>query len=427
MKISVFGLGYVGMVNIACLSKVGHQVYGCDVKQHKVDLINQGKSTVFEPGVSEMMEEAHEKELVKASSDAELCVANSDIALLCVGTPSDVEGNVNLSYILNVTRDIIKALKKLDKPFTIVYRSTIPPGTIDNQILPVISPYFESLSHKPKIVFLPEFLREGNAVKDFFECARIVVGVDENENAKDQLTELFSFNQNIPIHFTNYRTAEFVKYVDNAYHATKVSFANEIYSIGSSMDVDIVTANKLFLSDDILNISTKYLIPGMPFGGSCLPKDTRALIHMGIKNEVDTPFIRGIFESNNAHKQRIVEKVLKFEKDKIFLYGITFKQDTDDIRESPFIFLLESLIAKGKQVRVFDDRLNLTSLRIEFPHLVQYIHDDLNELVKWSDLIILNNKNYENVLAALDSSKSVLNCLNNNDISTNNIIIENLY
>lgn len=426
MKISVFGLGYVGMVNVACLSKLGHELYGCDIKQHKVDMLSAGQSTVLEPGIDEIIEESLGAGRIKATSDATLCVQETELALICVGTPSDATGDVNLNYILNTAREITRILKALDKPFTMVFRSTIPPGTIDDQILPAIAPMTEGMAHPPRVVFLPEFLREGNAVKDFFECARVVVGLDDAQNAKDQLADLFGFND-LPIVFTNYRTAEFVKYVDNAYHATKVAFANEMYSIGSAVGADVVTANELFLMDDILNISKRYLRPGMPFGGSCLPKDTRALLHMGKEVGVKTPFVNGVFESNHAHQQRIFDKVMAFESDKVLMCGITFKQNTDDVRESPFVFLLEALVEAGKEVRVYDPNLNLVTLRIEFPHLVQYIHPQLDELVGWGELIVLNTKNYAEVLAQANAGQAVLNCLNNDHLSTESVQVTNLY
>lgn len=427
MNISVFGLGYVGMVNIACLADLGHHMIGCDIKQQKVNILKKGESTVLEPGVDERIRVAFETGRLEAYTDAKTCVAKSDMALICVGTPSDAEGNVNLSYIRNTAAELSEVLKETDKPYTIIFRSTIPPGTIEEEILPAIASRFPEYATRVKVAFLPEFLREGNAVKDFFTCSRIIAGVDADKSAEAAITEVFGFSNEIPLFFTDYRTAEFVKYVDNAYHAAKVAFANELYSIGSRMGVNVSQANELFLADDILNISTKYLRPGMPYGGSCLPKDTRALLHFGKLAEIETPFLEGVAASNTSHKQRIAETVLREKGQRVLIFGLTFKQNTDDIRESPFVDLLGELIARGRDVRVYDEKLNMTALRIEHPHLVQYIYSNLDECANWADLIVLNEHRYEPLQQLCTPQQRVINCLNDQAIHFNGAELRFLY
>ena len=310
MNVSIFGLGYVGMVNIACLSKLGHKIIGVDVKQQKVDLVKSGKSTVFEPLMDEYLKEGMSKGLITATINVEEAIIESEIALICVGTPSDTSGNVNMSYIVNTTLDIATEIKKTDKSFTIVYRSTIPPGSIENIVLQEITNVLGKKSHLINVLFLPEFLREGSAINDFYEGDRVVIGINSENDGKELITKLFGFNPNTPIEFTNYKTAEFIKYVDNAYHATKVAFANEIYSIGSNLGVDIMRANDIFLMDTKLNISEKYLRPGAPFGGSCLPKDTRAIVNLAKQANVEIPLFNGLIKSNKAHQVRLLEKVI---------------------------------------------------------------------------------------------------------------------
>ena len=413
MNIAVFGLGYVGIVNIACLSSLGHTVYGCDIKPHKVDLLNVGKAAILEPQVDDLVSDGLAKGRILASTDARWCIENTAMALVCVGTPSNAEGEVNLNYIMNTVVEIAQILKNSTQSYTLVVRSTIPPGTVEGHVIPAFKRVMGEAVERLKFAFLPEFLREGDAVKDFFECARIVAGVDPANSAQPELTDVFGFNEKIPLHFTDFRTAEFVKYVDNAYHATKVAFANEVYAVGSAMGVNVKTAHEIFLMDDILNISGRYLRPGMPFGGSCLPKDTRAMLHFGKQFDVDLPFFNGVVDSNKAHQKRLFDHVLRYEGINILIYGLTFKQNTDDIRESPFLFLLKDLAASGKDVKVYDEDLNLTSLRIEFPEIVQHIESDLAALVQWADTIIMNKKNFKAVLQHIKAKKAVLNCLNN--------------
>jgi GDP-mannose 6-dehydrogenase len=426
MNITVFGLGYVGVVNIACLSKLGHKLYGCDVKSNKADLINSGKSTILEPGIDELLETGHRSGMILGTTEAEVCIQNTDMALICVGTPSDGEGNVNLNYIINTSLDLAKALKDLNRNYTVVYRSTIPPGTIETVVLPEFKKVLGESMNRVNLVFMPEFLREGSAVKDFFHAARIVIGLNEKEQGKKEMESVFNFSKEIPLVFTDYKTAEFVKYVDNAFHATKVAFANEIYSLGAKFGVNIPLANKLFLMDNILNISTRYLKPGTPFGGSCLPKDTRAILNLAQQTNTEVPFFEGLIASNKKHQQRLLKKVQAFGKTKLLLYGLTFKQNTDDIRESPFLVLLRSLVELKLEVKVYDPNLNLSALRIEFPDIAKYVETVESKALDGAELIVMSKNAMEHLLKVTKPEQIILNCFDNEDYSMGKRSVINL-
>jgi len=413
MEVAVFGLGYVGMVNIACLADKGHKVIGCDVKPHKVTLVNSHESTIYEPGITELMKDGGAKGLISASVEVKDVIANSTVALVCVGTPSDAEGNVNLNYIINTAHDISSAVYANKKRYTIIFRSTIPPGTIQNVLLKEIEKVDNE--HLIDVVFLPEFLREGNAVYDFNHGARVVAGVNKKGNGKEVVDALFGFNKSTPIVYTDYNTAEFVKYVDNAYHATKVAFANEVYSIGAGFNIDVKLANDIFLMDNSLNISTKYLRPGMPFGGSCLPKDSRAILHLANQVNVQSPFFDGVLSSNTAHQNRLLKRVIESGKQQVLIWGLTFKSNTDDIRESPFLFLLRDLVKLNYEVKVYDPKLNVSNLRIEFPDVVKHLCASIDEACNWAGTIVYNEKDIDTFKQQVSQNKPVLDC--NGDLS----------
>ncbi len=414
MEVAVFGLGYVGMVNIACLADKGHRVIGCDVKQHKVALVNNHESTIFEPGINELLKKGGENQLISASIDVNAVISNSTVALVCVGTPSDADGNVNLNYIMNTARDISAAVCKHQKKFTIVFRSTIPPGTIENLLLREIKKI--DSQNFVDVVFLPEFLREGNAVNDFNHGARIVAGVNSNGDGKEVVDALFGFNKSTPIVYTNYNTAEFVKYVDNAYHATKVAFANEVYSIGNGFNIDVKLANEVFLMDNILNISSKYLKPGLPFGGSCLPKDSRAILHLAKQKNIQSPFFEGVLKSNTAHQNRLIQRIVEFSNKTVLIWGLTFKSHTDDIRESPLLILLRELVKLGFEVIVYDPKINENNLRIEFPDVVRHLSSSLDEAIQNSGTIVYNEKDLDSFKQYVTPDKKVLDC--NGDLAS---------
>jgi len=423
MNVAVFGLGYVGMVNIACLSKLGHRVTGCDIKQQKVELVNAGKSTIVEPELDGLLETAYTKGLISGTSNAEECISETEVAIICVGTPSDQNGQVNMNYILNTSIEIAGILKKTQKRYTVVYRSTIPPGSMENIIIPEYTNVLGSAVNMINMVFMPEFLREGNAVKDFFHGARIVVGLNKTKSGEEVMTELFGYSKEVPIVVTDYKTAEFVKYVDNAYHATKVAFANEMYALGAHFHVNTKQANDLFLMDKSLNISEKYLRPGTPFGGSCLPKDTRAILKLGEQAEMNMPFIMGVIESNKQHQDRLLKLVIDQHKRKILLYGLTFKKNTDDIRESPYLILLRSLAKLlDVEVKVHDPNLNTGNLRIEFPDVVRHIETNEEDALNWAELVVQSRGSIHELSKKVNKEAVILNCMDNETYAHTNII-----
>ncbi len=427
MNISVFGLGYVGVVNIACLSKLGHTLYGCDIKPHKVSQIAEGRSPIHEPQVDELLQSAHAEGRVKASTDASMVVENTEMALVCVGTPSSPEGYVNLSYCINTVIEIAQLVKKFDKKYTLVFRSTIPPGTIEEKIMPEVDRILGENNKLMEVLFLPEFLREGSAVKDFFECRRIVIGCKDDSILNNAIEEVFNFSEEVPLKYVNYRTAEFIKYADNAYHATKVAFANEIYSLGAKFGVDVKKANEIFMMDDILNVSANYLKPGLPYGGSCLPKEVRAIGNLGNMVDMEVPFFKGMYQSNVQHQARLHEKVMSYGKKKILVHGLTFKHDTDDVRESPLLFLAKSLLNEEVEIKIFDPNLNLENMRIENAGVVRYVNDNENELIEWADLIVTSRRNPESLVDKTKDHQSILNLTNYHDYTNLSDRIKNLY
>jgi GDP-mannose 6-dehydrogenase len=408
MKIGIFGLGYVGVVNTVCFAELGHQVIGCDIKSQKVTSLLSGKSPVWEPLVDDILQKQLANGNIKATTNAKEVLEHADIILICVGTPSMPDGTVNLDYTINTTIEIAQILNESNKSLTIAYRSTIPPHSVEGTFRPLFEKYLKNYSGKLKLAFYPEFLREGSAVKDFMEAPRIVIGTKENDIS--ELKALLSYNENSPVVITDTHTAEFVKYVDNCYHAIKVAFANEVYSIGKGFNIDIELANNIFLMDKHLNISTRYLRPGLPFGGSCLPKDLRAMRYFSRLNNIDAPLMNSLTESNEKFQHRILEMVLKHQKSKILLVGITFKNYTDDVRESPMLRLANDIISNAKnELMVFDEDINLVSLRIENSNIVKYIETDLSKAMAAAELVIVTKRYMPEVLKFAKADQIIMN------------------
>ena len=410
MNIAVFGLGYVGMVNIACLTQLGHATWGCDIKGFKVDLVKQGKSPIYEPGVDDMLEEGMQKKLIHASTNASEVIAHTDMALICVGTPSMANGTVNLDYTLNTTREIAKSLKKEKRKYTIVYRSTIPPGTVEEHFIPLLQQELgDDMAHLT-VAFIPEFLREGSAVKDFFHCSRIVVGSNEEEPAL--VKEVFSYSKDIPLVFTSFRTAEYVKYVDNAFHALKIAFANEAYRIGSAYDIDIEAANRIFLMDTHLNISPVYLRPGLPFGGSCLPKDMRAIQHLAERKQIVAPLLGSVIPSNEKLQRELFSRLRALKLDRITLYGLTFKSGTDDVRESPMLHLARELAEAGVDLTIYDPDIREPQLVLDHPWIKKHLEKDEKKAFSHPGGIVICKKNFANYIGHISPSAVLINYFN---------------
>ncbi|MDH2328605.1 nucleotide sugar dehydrogenase [Cereibacter sp. SYSU M97828] len=354
MKIAVFGLGYVGFTGMCCMAKQGHEVIGFDVSAPKVEAINAGRSPITEPGVDELLTEGLAKGLISAHTSIGDRLAGCDMAIVCVGTPSAPDGSHNMTYIAEVSRQIAQALPE-GGSITVVYRSTIRPGSMEH----LISPIFEGVmgarfDAEVELVYNPEFLREGSAIKDYFQPPKIVVGTKDGSPS----ARMNALNEGLdaPIFNIPFAESQLTKFVDNTWHAVKVAFANEVGRICLQLGLSAQTVHEIFISDTKLNISPYYLRPGGAFGGSCLPKDVRALQFIANDSGANTQLINSLLNSNEAHKYRLFQHAVKGLKPgaKVLLAGLAFKADTDDLRESPNIDLARNLLREGYELSVFD-------------------------------------------------------------------------
>jgi len=398
MRVSVFGLGYVGAVSAGCLSSDGHQVIGVDNNQTKVDLINAGRPPIIETGIEALIQKSVAEKRLRATTDAVDAVKNSDLSLVCVGTPSESNGSLNLRHVRNVCTDIGAALKVLDRYHAVVIRSTVLPGTMREVVIPALEAASgKKAGHDFGICFNPEFLREGTAIKDYYQPPKTVVG-ESDARAGDQLLGLYAGLQG-PVIRTSLETAEMVKYVDNTWHALKVGFANEVGSICKPLGIDSVEVMQIFCQDTKLNISPYYLRPGFAFGGSCLPKDVRALRYKAKTLDVEVPILESILPSNNAHVQRAIDMVLAHGKKRVGVLGFSFKAGTDDLRESPIVELIERLIGKGYALELYDQNVNLAKLTganrdyilNHIPHIASLMRDSIDQVLKHAEIVVIGN------------------------------------
>ncbi len=418
MNISIFGLGYVGCVGAACLAKLGHRVIGVDVNENKVRLINEGKPTIIEEGIAELCAEAHAAGRMSATTDVHEAVHNTDVSFIVVGTPSSKEGHLNLNYIYAVARQIGEALR--DKAVShqpsavsgtlchiVAIRSTVLPGT-NEKVGEIIE---EACGLKRGIDFTivsnPEFLREGTSVKDYFNPPLTLVGTDMPE-AEAVFREIY---KGIDAEFisTDIRVAEMMKYVNNTYHALKIVFGNEVGNICKELNIDSHKVMEIFCKDKQLNISPYYFKPGFAYGGSCLPKDMKALKTLAHDHYVDVPVIEAIGESNELQKKRAVQLIMAQGKRKVGILGLSFKAGTDDLRCSPIVDVVESLLGKGFEIRIYDKNVKVSELTgtnkdfimAKIPHLQHFVSDNLEEVCHDSDVLVVTNKEKEfaNLLA----------------------------
>jgi len=404
MKISVFGLGYVGCITAACLAKEGHEVVGVDVNSKKVDMINQGKSPVIEKDIESIIAETVNHRVrksgsLKATMDETRAVVDTEITLICVGTPSNENGSLNLDYVRKCAADIGEGLNEKDDYHVIVVRSTVLPGTIEEMLIKEI----EYTSGKRcgrdfGVVMNPEFLRESTSVFDFYNPPMTVIGEYDNQSG-DLVEKMYHFLK-APVVRTNIKTAEMVKYVNNSFHALKVSFANEVGSLCKAIGIDSHKVMDIFCMDNKLNLSSYYLKPGFAFGGSCLPKDLRALNYKANRMDVSTPLLQAIMKSNKQHIENVVRRIVNTGKKKIGILGLSFKSGTDDLRESPVVILVETLIGKGYDIRIYDQNVSLAKLfgankeYIEkgIPHISSLLLEKMEDVLHFSDLIVIGNK-----------------------------------
>ena len=398
MRVSVFGLGYVGAVSAACIASEGHTVIGVDKNATKVGLINDGKSPIVEAGVDELIAAAHTQGRLRATTDSRDAVDSSDLSLVCVGTPSESNGNLNLEFVRKVCEEIGAAIKGLSRYHIVVIRSTVLPGTMRNVVMPSLEQFSgKRLGPDYGVCFNPEFLREGTAVHDFHHPPKTVVG-EFDQQAGDALLQLYA-GLAAPVIRTSLETAEMVKYVDNTWHALKVGFANEIGSICKGMGIDSFGVMDIFCQDTKLNLWSYYLRPGYAFGGSCLPKDVRALRYRAKTLDVEVPILGAILPSNSAHVQRGIDLVLKEGKRKVGVLGFSFKAGTDDLRESPLVEMIERLIGKGYDLQLYDRNVNLAKLTganrdyilNHVPHIARLMRESIDEVLAHADIIVIGN------------------------------------
>lgn len=398
MKISIFGLGYVGAVSAGCLAQDGHQVIGVDPYQPKVDLINQGKTPVIEKDIGEIIAKAVKDGKLRATTDVRDAVEHSELSLICVGTPSQLNGSLDLKYVRNVCEQIGAVLRMKKDFHVVVARSTMLPGSIRSEVIPAL----ESASGKHAgsdfgVCNNPEFLREGTAVWDFHNPPKTVIG-ETDTRAGDLLASLYK-KMDAPLVRTNVETAEMVKYTDNVWHALKVGFANEIGNICKSIGIDGHKVMEIFCQDTKLNLSPYYMKPGFAFGGSCLPKDVRALSYKAKSLDLDVPIINAIMPSNERQIEKGLKMIMEKGSKKVGILGFSFKAGTDDLRESPLVEVIERLLGKGYDVRLYDRNVNIASLvganrdyiLNHIPHISRLMEDSLDKVLAHADTVVVGN------------------------------------
>jgi GDP-mannose 6-dehydrogenase len=398
-SISVFGLGYVGTVTAACLASKGHKVLGVDLSPTKVEAMDSGRSPIVEPGVNELISAAHKACHLHATMDSASAVRQTEISFLCVGTPSLRNGKLDLGHIEPVCREIGHALRDKDLFHLVVLRSTVLPGTAETIVVPALEKASgKKLGKDFGVCVNPEFMREGTAVADFLEPAMTIIGAALPEHSAF-LREVYSW---VPgrVFETSFRSAEMVKYVCNAWHAVKVSFANEVGTLAKQLGVDAEVVTEIFCADTKLNVSPSYLKPGFAFGGSCLPKDVRALNYRAKELDLKLPLFESLMPSNEEHLERAVEMVLSSGKKKIGLLGLSFKAATDDLRESPQVQLVKRLLAEGREIQIWDDNVSLGRLigsnrdYIEqvIPHIGSLLSPDLEKVVASAEVVVIGTR-----------------------------------
>lgn len=398
MRVSVFGLGYVGCVSAACLARDGHTVIGVDVDQQKVAAVAAGRSPVIELGLGQLIAEVTRTGKLQATLDSKAAVDQTEASLLCVGTPSNANGSLNLQYLDKVCGEIGSALAAKQSYHVVIVRSTVLPGTLEGRLASIL----EKHSGRRRGVDFglcsnPEFLRESSAIEDYDHPCQIIIG-EFDARSGDAVQSLYEAIR-APVVRTPIKTAEMLKYVNNAFHALKVVFANEIGNLCSAHGINGREVMELFCRDRKLNISPSYLMPGFAFGGSCLPKDLRALVYRAKERDVDCPLLSSVLPSNQRQIQRAFELVEQTRKKRVGILGLSFKAGTDDIRESPVVHLVEALVGKGYHVCVYDDKVELSRLtganksflERELPHIATLMRDSLEEALAQAEVVVIGN------------------------------------
>ncbi len=402
MEISVFGLGYVGCVSAACLARLGHRVIGVDVSSHKIDLIQSGQSTIVEDEIGDLVKDAVRQGRLSATVSALDAIQSTEISLVCVGTPSNENGSLDLSYIKACCGSIGEGLKRKRSYHVVVIRSTMLPGSLSSVVLPIL----EASSGKKAgddfgLCMNPEFLREGSSVRDFHQPPYTVIGAVDERSAR-VLGEMYR-DISAPVIETTPETAEMIKYASNSFHAVKICFANEMGRLCKKAGVDSHQLMDLFCRDDKLNISRAYFRPGFAFGGSCLPKDVRAMTYFGRTADVDTPLLNSLMASNQAHLQQALRMIERGGRRNVGLIGLAFKPGTDDLRESPLVLLAEYLLGRGFPLRIYDVNVQISNIfganrqyiEKEIPHIEKLMMPTLSDLIAFADVLVLGHRNVE--------------------------------
>jgi GDP-mannose 6-dehydrogenase len=411
MKVAVVGLGYVGTVTAACLASRGHDVWGVDVDTAKVDEIRGGRSPVAEPGLDALVAQTVADGTLHATDSCADALDQADLSLVCVGTPSAVRGGTDLSYVRRAIDDIVAAMHivrpSASRRHSVVIRSTVPPGTVEDVVIPALTGGLVGMEITIGAAMCPEFLREGSGIADFFASPFLVVGASDPGVAQ-AVADVFGFLDQ-PVRVVDVRTAEALKYACNAFHATKVSFVNEVSRLFRLLGVDSREVMALFCEDQVLNISPAYLRPGFAFGGSCLPKDLRSLMHLARMNGADLPLLAGTLVTNELVINEVVDRVVACEGRTVALLGLSFKMDTDDLRESPNVELAERLIGKGFDVRIYDPVVNPARLvganrrhvESKLPHLRRLLMHEPAGAVRGADVAVVSSSEHAVVDALL--------------------------
>ena len=402
MKVSVFGLGYVGCVSAAAFADEGHDVVGVDVVPEKVAAVTEGRSPIVEPGLADLLQRGVQSGRLRATTSTEDAVRSTDLSLICVGTPSRKNGSLDLTYLTRVCDEIGQVLRAKDDYHVVVVRSTVLPGTTHGVVIPTL----EAASGKRYgdgfgVSVNPEFLREGTAIRDFKQPPLTLVG--HNHAADAAPTKALYQNVEAPLFSASIRVAEMIKYTSNAWHAVKVVFANEIGNLCKRVDVDSHEVMDIFCQDNKLNLSSYYLRPGFAFGGSCLPKDVRALQYRAKELDLEMPLLSSVLSSNQLQVTHALDRIVDTGRKKVGLLGFSFKAGTDDLRESPMVILAEALLGKGYQLCIYDRNVSLARLvgankqyiNEQIPHLSQHLCESIDRLIDESEVIVVGNASPE--------------------------------
>jgi len=420
MKISIFGLGYVGSVSLGCLARLGHEVIGVDVNPTKVNFINEGKSPIVENEIDDIIAIQKGNKSISATIDINEAVQNSDVTFICVGTPSTAQGHLNLDGIFRVAQDIGVGIKNKPTFHVVAIRSTVLPGT-NEKVAELIEKSSDKKSGKDfAVISNPEFLREGTAVHDYFNPPYTLIG-STNERAIKIMCDVYKKIE-APLIVANIRAAEMIKYINNSFHALKITFANEVGTICKSINIDSHELMDIFCRDTKLNIAPNYLKPGFAYGGSCLPKDLKALCTIAHDHYLKCPVLENIHISNEALKENILERIIGFGKQRIGFLGLSFKAGTDDLRSSPIVDILEKLLGKGFDIRIYDKNVHLSKLvganreyiLQRIPFISRFITELASDVVKNSDIIVIVNRDegFKEILEKLPRDMVILDLVN---------------